>query len=150
MKIIIGKTRIPHMLNAFRTKGHLLSPAPRNAPITTILIANNGSEKETIELDINQPHVWSSSTLYPAAVREDRAQWFHQYMNEKQQVLANDMYQFHRYTHNDNQENGLVINRNDEMQTLSITQAFLQQNKVSVLHYDLITKEDFTTSFITV
>lgn len=110
----------------------------------------NGSEKETISLNIDQPHVWSSSTLYPASVREERAQWFHQYMNEKQQVLANDMYQFHRYTHNDNQENGLVINRNDEMQTLSITQAFLQQNKVSVLHYDLITQEDFTTSFITV
>ena len=48
VKIIIGKTRIPHMLNAFRTKGHLLSPAPRKAPYTTILIANNGSEKETI------------------------------------------------------------------------------------------------------
>lgn len=110
----------------------------------------NGSEKETIELDINQPHVWSSSTLYPAAVREERAKWFHQYMNEKQQVSVNDMYQFHRYTHNDNQENGLVINRNDEMQTLSITQAVLQQKKVKVLHYDLITQEDFATSFITI
>ncbi len=110
----------------------------------------NGSEKETIQLDINQPHVWSSSTLYPAAVREERAKWFHQYMNEKQQVSANDMYQFHRYTHNDNQENGLVINRNDEMQTLSITQAVLQQKKVNVLHYDLITQEDFATSFITI
>ena len=48
MKMIIGKTRIPHILKAFRTKGRLLSPAPRNAPMTTILIANNGSEKETI------------------------------------------------------------------------------------------------------
>lgn len=110
----------------------------------------NGSEKETKALDVNQPHIWSSSTLYPAAVREERATWFHQYMNEKQQVSTNDMYQFHRYTHNDNKENGLVINRNDEMQTLSITQAILQQNKVSVLHYDLITQDDFTTSFITV
>jgi len=46
--MIIGKTRMPHILKAFKTKGRLLSPAPRNAPMTTILIANNGSEKETI------------------------------------------------------------------------------------------------------
>lgn len=127
-------------------------------PFTLVLFQNeqlwqlrwDGQHKETVELDKTKRHIWSSSTLYPAAVREERAQWFYHFMEQNQEPSAVEMYQFHRYTHTDNQENGLVINRNEEMQTLSITQAVLQQNKVSVLHYDLITQEDFTTSFITV
>jgi hypothetical protein len=42
-----------------------------------------------------------------------------------------------------NDENGLVINRNNEMKTLSITQAVMKENKVSILHYDLIAQQDF-------
>jgi hypothetical protein len=59
------------------------------------------------------------------------------------------MYDFHRYTEEGNDENG-VINRNNEMKTLSITQAVMKENKVSILHYDLIAQQDFSTSFITV
>jgi hypothetical protein len=49
-----------------------------------------------------------------------------------------------------NQENGLVINRNGELKTLSITQSIIEKNKVTILHHDLIAQEDFSTSFITI
>lgn len=110
----------------------------------------NGSQKETIVLDVNSKHVWSSSTLYPAAVREQRANWFHTFMDKNEEITELKMFSFHRYTEDGNPQNGLVINRNDEMKTLSITQAVLVKNKVSILHYDLIAQQDFSTSFITV
>ena len=110
----------------------------------------NGTDKETIALDVDKNHIWSSATLYPATVREQRASWFHTFMDQNPEVSESTMYDFHRYTEEGNDENGLVINRNDEMKTLSITQAVLQKNKVSILHYDLIMKQDFSTSFITV
>jgi hypothetical protein len=60
------------------------------------------------------------------------------------------MLHFHRYTEEKNQENGLVINRNDEMKTLSITQSVIEKNKVAILHCDLIAQKEHKTSFITI
>jgi hypothetical protein len=55
------------------------------------------------------------------------------------------MYDFHRHAEEENQENGLVINRNEELKTFSITQAVIR-NKVTIFHYDLMAQEDFSTS----
>ncbi|RTY84279.1 hypothetical protein EKL97_03155 [Flavobacterium sp. LS1P28] len=127
-------------------------------PFTLVLFQNNalfqlrwnGKKKETISLDIRKNHIWSSSTLYSLAMREQRLQWFYTFMNENPEISELKMHDFHRYTEEGNDENGLVINRNDEMKTLSITQAVIEKNKVAILHYDLIAQQDFSTSFITV
>lgn len=127
-------------------------------PFTLVLFQNNalfqlrwnGKEKETITLDIHQNHIWSSSTLYSSSIREKRANWFHTFMDGNSEISESKMHDFHRYTEAENDENGLVINRNDEMKTLSITQAVIEKNKVAILHYDLIAQQDFSTSFITV
>ncbi|MFV8443017.1 NRDE family protein [Flavobacterium sp. LB2P44] len=126
-------------------------------PFTLVLFQNNalfqlrwnGKEKTTILLDVHQNHIWSSSTLYPSAIREKRVNWFHTFMDDNFQVSESKMYDFHRYTEKGNDENGLVINRNDEMKTLSITQSVIEKNKVAILHYDLIAQQEYTTSFIT-
>jgi hypothetical protein len=127
-------------------------------PFTLVLFQNNalfqlrwnGKEKKTITLDIHQNHIWSSSTLYSSSIREKRANWFHTFMDGNSEISESKMHDFHRYTEEENDENGLVINRNDEMKTLSITQAVIEKNKVAILHYDLIAQQDFSTSFITV
>ncbi|TDD75842.1 NRDE family protein [Flavobacterium caseinilyticum] len=110
----------------------------------------NGKEKETTSLDIHQNHIWSSSTLYSSSIREKRADWFHTFMNANSEISESKMLDFHRYTEEGNDENGLIINRNEELKTLSITQSVIEKNKVAILHYDLIAQQDFSTSFITV
>jgi uncharacterized protein with NRDE domain len=127
-------------------------------PFTLVLFQNNalfqlrwnGKEKRTTPLDIHQNHIWSSSTLYSSSIREKRADWFHTFMNHNPEITESKMHDFHRHTEEENDENGLVINRNEEMKTLSITQAVIEKNKVVILHYDLIAQQDFSTSFITV
>lgn len=109
----------------------------------------NGSEKSTINLDISQSHIWSSSTLYPKEIREKRAAWFTTFLDTKPEISEDEMYNFHRYTENENSENGLIINRNDLMKTLSITQSVVEQNKVTLIHHDLIAQKDFSNTFIT-
>jgi hypothetical protein len=59
------------------------------------------------------------------------------------------MYHFHRYAEGDNTEHGLVINRDDVLKTLSITQTVIDANKVVLSHYDLQQQKEFTNSFIT-
>jgi hypothetical protein len=127
-------------------------------PFTLVLFQNaelfqlrwNGNEKEMTPLDSNKNHIWSSATLYPAAIREKRTDWFYTFLDVNPEISEMEMLHFHRYTEEKNQENGLVINRNDEMKTLSITQSVIEKNKVAILHYDLIVQKDFSTSFITV
>lgn len=109
----------------------------------------NGTEKSTLNLDSSTSHIWSSSTLYPKEIREKRADWFVNFLETKPQITEDEMYNFHRYTENDNSENGLVINRDDIMKTLSITQSVVEKNKVTVLHHDLIAQKDFSNTFIT-
>jgi uncharacterized protein with NRDE domain len=110
----------------------------------------NEVEKSTISLDVTQNHIWSSSTLYPKDIREKRANWFHTFLDTKPEVDATEMFNFHRYTEGENLENGLVINRNDFMKTLSITQTVIEKNKVVLSHYDLQQQKDFTNTFITI
>lgn len=127
-------------------------------PFTLVLFQNNqlfqlrwnGTNKEKLVLDPNEKHIWSSSTLYSVSVRKERADLFYAFLENKGLLSETDMYQFHRYADQENTENGLVINRNGETKTLSITQSIIEKNKVAILHYDLITNEDFSTSFIIV
>jgi uncharacterized protein with NRDE domain len=127
-------------------------------PFTLVLFQNrelfqlrwNGIEKETMPLDSNKNYVWSSSTLYSKEIREKRSAWFYTFLDTNPAISENQILHFHRYTEEENQENGLVINRNEEMKTLSITQSVIEKNKVAILHYDLIANEDFETTFITV
>ncbi|WP_395056514.1 NRDE family protein [Flavobacterium sp.] len=127
-------------------------------PFTLVLFQNNalfqlrwnGIQKETTPLDINKNHVWSSSTLYSREIREKRSNWFYTFLETNPEISEKEMLHFHRYTEDKNQENGLVINRNDEMKTLSITQSVIEKNKVAILHCDLIAKKEYKTSFITI
>ena len=127
-------------------------------PFTLVLFETNqlsqlrwdGSEKETVDLTISKPHIWSSSTLYTKEIREQRVNWFQEFLNKNNSISENEMFNFHKNTENQNTQNGLVINRNNEMKTLSITQSIIENNKITILHHDLIEQNHFSTTFITI
>lgn len=110
----------------------------------------NESEKSTLELETNQSHIWSSSTLYSKEIREKRANWFYTFLDTKPEVNEEELFNFHRYTEEENTEHGLVINRNDILKTLSITQTILEQNKVAIHYSDLIAEKEYSNVFISV
>jgi len=108
----------------------------------------NSLEKNTLQLDISKNYVWSSATLYPKDIREKRSEWFYTFLDTKPAINETEMFHFHRYTEESNLQNGLIINRDDLMKTLSITQAVIEKNKVTMGHYDLINQNEFANSFI--
>jgi uncharacterized protein with NRDE domain len=108
----------------------------------------NGNEKNILQIDPNQNYVWSSSTLYNSEIREKRQEWFYQFLDTIPEVNEDELILFHKYSNNDNKEHGLVINRNDKLKTLSITQTVIEQNKVNLVHHDLINQDEFTNSFL--
>jgi hypothetical protein len=127
-------------------------------PFTLVVFENqklyqlqwNELKKEITELDTTKNHIWSSSTLYPLAIREQRKQWFYDFLESKNSISELDMLHFHKNTEDNNKENGLVINRNNLLKTLSITQTVIEKNKVLLTHYDLIENQEFTNSFIVI
>ena len=127
-------------------------------PFTLVVFENlklfqlrwDGLHKESLQLDENANHIWSSATLYSQEIREYRAEWFTKFMNSHQNVTENDLYNFHRHTQENDIENGLVINRDNLLKTLSITQSVIDKNKVSLHHYNLEEEEKFTNSFIVI
>jgi uncharacterized protein with NRDE domain len=125
-------------------------------PFTLVLFENqklyqlrwNEMEKSILELDTNQSHIWSSSTLYSKEIREKRANWFYTFLDIKPEVNEEELFNFHRYTEKENNEHGLVINRNNLLKTLSITQTVIEMNKVSIHYNDLIAEQDFSNVFL--
>jgi uncharacterized protein with NRDE domain len=110
----------------------------------------NGIEKSTELLEIDKNYVWSSSTLYSKEIREQRSSWFYTFLDSNSEITEAKMLHFHRYTEADNNDHGLVINRNDELKTLSITQTVIEKNKVMIHHLDLIAAKEYSKTFISI
>lgn len=127
-------------------------------PFTLIIFENkklyqlqwNETDKETKQLDNNRNYIWSSSTLYSSEIREQREAWFNSFLNLNTEVSESDMLHFHKNTEKENQEFGLVVNRNNILKTLSITQTIIQENKVSLTYFDLVKNKEFKNSFIVI
>ena len=98
----------------------------------------NGIDKSTENLAIDKNHIWSSSTLYNSEIRRKRASWFFDFVAGKNKISSEDLLNFHENTHSENSENGLVINRNNVLQTLSITQSIVSENQITLRHKDLL------------
>lgn len=86
--------------------------------------------------------------MYSAELRQKRSQWFTTFMQINPEVSSKKLFHFHRYTEEQNQEHGLVINRSDT-KTLSITQTVIEKNKVKILYNDLITEKEFSNVYLT-
>jgi hypothetical protein len=94
----------------------------------------DGSNLEQIELDKNIPHVWSSITLYEMAMIEERHAWFFEWLNERNYYSQQDIINFHSTAGKGNNEYGLLMNRNNELCTVSITSIEVA-SPVSIMQY---------------
>lgn len=128
-------------------------------PFTIVLYENlelhelrwDGTSKFRKDLDAERNYIWSSTTLYPKQIRDKRERWFSDFLSKNPDPDAEDMCNFHRYTENDDPENGLIIDRKGiELQTLSITQAAIEANRLDFRHSDLLGHKVSKTSCITV
>ncbi len=107
----------------------------------------NGSQKSLILLDVNQCHIWSSSTLYSPDIIAQRKEWFYQFLSSKIEFLTpQDLMFFHANTHVSDTNNGLIINREGGMLTKNITQCVIEPHLMDFTHADLIEKNQETLS----
>ena len=114
-------------------------------PFTIVLVENNEltqlqwneAEKSTTEFDAKEFHIWSSSTLYSKEIREQRKEWFQDYIKSKNAPTPEEILHFHQFTESENKEFGLQINRNNVLKTISITQCKVTKDKIKMVYLDL-------------
>ena len=110
----------------------------------------NETAKNMVSLEDTGNFIWSSATLYTEEIRLARAKWFSTFLSEFPEATPQQLREFHKYTKGNDPKNGLVINRDNIVQTQSITQAVIENNKVELHHDDLLTSNAYTNSLLIV
>ncbi len=91
----------------------------------------DGNVKEKLSLDPAENYIWSSSPLYTMEVRELRSRLFSEFL----QAEDSDIMDFHLKT-NQNPDESIAIDRGF-LKTLSVTQARISSDHVSIAYLDL-------------
>jgi len=94
----------------------------------------DGKEKVHRKLQADNPHIWSSVTLYEDAVIAKREKWFREWLQKKPAPTQQDILLFHQFTGDGDSHNDLLMNRDGIVFTVSIT-SLESTGKSGVLQY---------------
>jgi len=99
----------------------------------------DGTKKHFRTLPL-EPKMWSSSTLYTKEMKKERLQWFEDFNSDSYRngniVDSKTMLNFHKTAGHDNQDYGVIIDR-DYVKTTSITQVKKKEYVVVMQFHDL-------------
>jgi len=101
----------------------------------------DGTTIHLLPKDATKAHIWSSATLYTAPVRLLREQWFARFLVTISQQPEIDILNFHRFTGGDDSRNALCMNRDNELQTVSITSIRANDRGEQVMTYQDLVRE---------
>ncbi len=104
----------------------------------------DGQTRHLRELDAGAAHFWCSATLYPTEMQEKRKGIFEQFIRQPQfqaitgdEVLAAELLRIHQTGSVGDPENDFIMNRNNRVQTVSITQVVAGGHGSEMLYWDL-------------
>lgn len=104
----------------------------------------DGKEKHFSSLPF-EPKIWSSSSLYNAQMKQERLQWFNDFIY-KNELSAKSIMNFHKTAGIDNNDYGVIMDR-FFVKTTSITQIVKSNNEISMSFKNLQTKSCTQKSF---
>ena len=125
-------------------------------PFSVILFENeelwsgkwDGQMKWMESLSTRKPQIWSSVTLYdPAAIRK-REHWFQDWLNQHDYPGTLDIVKFHQKGGQGDLENGISMNRNNQLYTQSISTVRLSPHMASFRYFDLHNGETAERSLV--
>jgi hypothetical protein len=124
-------------------------------PFTLIIIENedlvefrwDGESKHVTKLDSTKHYIWRSSTLYTNLIRQASQQLFTSWCNNEVEITKEKIIDFHTNTKINNVENSLVVNRNNELKTVSITNISKNEFANQMTYIDLTLNKTVTKQF---
>jgi hypothetical protein len=107
----------------------------------------DGHQKHILSLDKTNPHIWSSATLYDERVAKQRKGWFDKWLKHREGIAPGDIVRFHHSAGNGDIRNDLVMNRNNELYTVSVTSIVVGREGSHMLYNDLTTGQNTVAAF---
>jgi uncharacterized protein with NRDE domain len=120
-------------------------------PFTLVVLSENqlyqlvwdGRIKHSVSLDVKQPYIWSSATLYDTAAKAKRNRLFKEWVSLQPKISEQSILSFFQSVNDAN--NGFLINRSVTMQTLSYT--FINIAEAAQFNYhDFLNATESTTT----
>jgi len=98
----------------------------------------DGNKKHFRELNPNESLIWSSVTLYKTEHRKLRNDWFEEFLHEiKTNITSENILAFHTGTHTNNGSINVVMERDEGIKTVSVTQVFPKNGEFIMKYLDL-------------
>ncbi len=94
-------------------------------------------------LDAEVGCAWSSVTLYSDNVIQEREQWFREWQQQHPFFEGDDVLDFHSFGGKGDTENDLIINRNNELRTVSITQIQKTSEQFLINYWDRMNDQQY-------
>jgi hypothetical protein len=107
-------------------------------------IVYDGTQLFLKEMNSEQAHIWSSTTLYSIEQREQRKVWFANWLNEHTLFRQEDILDFHQY--GGEEEEGIQINRDSILFTVSLTSIFKSESDITMYYKDFIQGKQTTVA----
>jgi len=118
-------------------------------PFTLVVIDSNqqsiieirwdGMAKHFTELSFYNPHIWSSATLYEPPVIQARQKWFDEFIVQNTDPDLNAMLSFHHFGGDNNPHHRFLMNRNNTLQTISISAIKMCETQQVFYYEDMLT-----------
>ncbi|CAM1367680.1 NRDE family protein [Tenacibaculum xiamenense] len=99
----------------------------------------DGEKKHFKKID-NKPHIWSSSTLYDEVMKEERKEWFAQWLNENSVFEKENIIAFHRNDTKGTPETAVKMKR-EFVETTSTTCIVKNKTKISLEYISEVNSE---------
>ena len=99
------------------------------------------ARKHITPLDKKGKHIWSSSTLYDQAVKAKRKKWFSDWLEQRTDFSSEAILDFHQNAGEGDPRNDVIMNRNNIVQTVSITQITKSNKDLVLSYYDLLNQQ---------
>ncbi len=120
-------------------------------PFTLILCLNgllyearwDGLNKHFKQLEASVPYIWSSATLYSSETATKRKRWFEKWLSEHNSRQPMTVFNFHKFAGDGDTNNNVLMNRNNQMLTVSITGIEINGDKATI-RYDDVTNNIFS------
>ena len=90
------------------------------------------------KLDAEQPHIWSSVTLYSEEIIAKRKIWFQSWLSLNKEYSKEAIVSFHRDGGDGDKTNDVLMNRENFLMTVSITSIEKRIDTLEMLYDDLI------------
>ncbi len=100
----------------------------------------NGKNLVVHEKDRHHAYIWSSATLYSPEVIAKRAYWFRAWLRNRQSSSVEDIRRFHKTAGDGDETNDILMNRNNQLFTISLTSVASDGEKVELFYEDLVTQ----------